>query len=63
MRILTLNFCSRLDDLNRRIVVYVQDGLYAENAGAIFSLRNDLRSFKLGQKGTLSFVSYLILSL
>jgi len=46
MRNLTPNFCSRLDDLNRRIV----------------SLRNDFRSFKLGQKGKLSFVSYLILS-
>ena len=46
MRILTPSFCSRLDDLNRRIVF----------------LRNDLRSFKLRQKDTLSFVSYLILS-
>ena len=63
MRILTLNFCARLNELNRRIVVYVQDGLYAEDAGTIFSLRNDLRSFRLGQKGRISFVSDLILSL
>ncbi len=46
MRNLTPNFCFRLDDLKRRIV----------------ALRNDLRSFKLEQKGKLSFVSYLILS-
>jgi len=46
VRNLTPNFCSRLDDLNRRIVL----------------LRNDLRSFKLGQKDKLSFVGYLILS-
>ncbi len=46
MRNLTQNFCFRLNDLNRRIAM----------------LRNDLRSFKLEQKGKLSFVSYLILS-
>ena len=45
-RNLTSNFCFRLDDLKRRIVI----------------LRNDFRPFKLGQKGSLSFVSYSILS-
>ena len=43
---LTQNFCFRLDALRRRIV----------------TLRNDLRAFKLGQKGMLNSVDYLILS-
>ncbi len=46
MRSLTPNFCSRLDDLKRRMV----------------ALRKDLRSFKRVQKDKLSFVGNLILS-
>ena len=39
---ITQNFCFRLDALRRRIVI----------------LRNDLRAFKLGQKGKLEFGCY-----
>jgi len=46
MRNLTQNFYFSLNAIRRRIVI----------------LRNDLIAFKLGQKGKLSFVGYLILS-
>ena len=42
---ITQNFCFRLDALRRRIVI----------------LCNDLRAFKLGQKGKLEFGGYLTL--